>query len=378
MQGTRNATDSVVAQHDPQQNHNQNQNQKASAAPAADISAAALAESLRPVMRDGRLTGAAKLLYWWLWLTLCGRPGYLAVTGHSLVAFFNDPVKPTSDSTGWKWVEKLKTVGLVDVVDRDRRSGVGKLYVYHPRPEFRTLRPKSDDRQMELPFTQPEDGEAAYRQAAEADSVGPPSGGQPAAGPAQRRGPSLTTGERQAESAEMAGGGAAAGRAQRRALHCTNEKETSKLPMSQRKLSNEFNEREPGEPVAIGSFLGDVIEDSLAKSFAAMADPKRQKAMLTERVLMTVRDKSMGHHLARKAAELVVYQNVPIDQFDTMLVHVEAMRAAGSLRSPGAFFNTLVTDLALRHGIDWQTMGTKAEITQREAKSPAKDGSDVD
>jgi hypothetical protein len=98
-------------------------------------------------------------------------------------------------------------------------------------------------------------------------------------------------------------------------------------------------------PVAVGSPLETLV--------ARFADPREQKRRLVSRITGVVSDPLMNAAIPRIAADLVIFEGVPIADLEHILVDVEAMRGAGSLRIPGAFFLQKAREMAGRHGKTW-------------------------
>lgn len=140
----------------------------------------------------------------------------------------------------------------------------------------------------------------------------------------------------------------------------TKENQSSILPKSQRTTwfngSNESNEG-PGEvcaAVAVAEALG---------NFQDATTPLVQKRKLEQRIRDVVADPKCARYVAGRAADLVVFHGVALHDLDRILADVAAMRAGGSLKSPGAFFHAKARALAGRHGIDWDTMRKIQEPT---------------
>ena len=85
--------------------------------------------------------------------------------------------------------------------------------------------------------------------------------------------------------------------------------------------------------------LGVLVEGKLSTLHRPLsADPKEQKRRLVARIEAVVGDRKMNAAIPRIAADLVVFHAVPLADLEHILVDVECLREAGTLRSAGAFF----------------------------------------
>ncbi|MBE3131538.1 MAG: hypothetical protein IMZ54_12600 [Acidobacteria bacterium] len=101
-------------------------------------------------------------------------------------------------------------------------------------------------------------------------------------------------------------------------------------------------------------------EDRLAAPFeAALAivapSYEQQKSRMIAEIRHLVPELFHGTSgwLAGYAADLVLRSAVPVQELDHVLCDVAAMRAAGSLKNPGAFFNAKIHTLAAAYGVPW-------------------------
>jgi hypothetical protein len=96
------------------------------------------------------------------------------------------------------------------------------------------------------------------------------------------------------------------------------------------------------------------VPEALSSLLDRFADPKEQKRRLVARIQAVVADPLMNAAIPRIAADLVIFHAVPMADLEHILVDVEAMREAGSLRkSAGAFFLFQARQMAGRHGKPW-------------------------
>ena len=108
-------------------------------------------DQLAPLLGNRSIGPADKWAFAWLWRAAGNRPGTVVVTASALGAFFG-----ASGRAAWKWVESLKKAGLVEEVDRDRRRGSVRLYVYDPAEDIAHRVGRSDP-QGDLPGFADED-----------------------------------------------------------------------------------------------------------------------------------------------------------------------------------------------------------------------------
>ena len=110
-------------------------------------------------------------------------------------------------------------------------------------------------------------------------------------------------------------------------------------------------------PVAVAATLESLV--------ARFGDPKEQKSRLVARIQAVICDPMMNPSIARAAADLVVFHAMPPSDLEHILVDVEAMREAGNLRKPGAFFLAKVRELATR----WESLAQRSGQGSREENS---------
>jgi len=108
----------------------------------------------------------------------------------------------------------------------------------------------------------------------------------------------------------------------------------------------------PGPAAAVGAALATLID--------RFADPKEQKRRLVARIQAVVGDAKMNPVIPRIAADLVVFHAVPMADLEHILVDVESLREARTLRKPGAFFLDKARKLAAQHGKPWPESKTSA------------------
>ena len=108
-------------------------------------------DQLAPLLGNRSIGPADKWAFAWLWRAAGNRPGTVVVTASALGAFFG-----ASGRAALKWVESLKKAGLVEEVDRDRRRGSVRLYVYDPAEDIAHRVARSDP-QGDLPGFADED-----------------------------------------------------------------------------------------------------------------------------------------------------------------------------------------------------------------------------
>jgi hypothetical protein len=111
----------------------------------------------------------------------------------------------------------------------------------------------------------------------------------------------------------------------------------------------EADARQPPLPAAIAADLAQAAE---ARDEAARPTDRER---VCERIRQVVRDKAMHPSIVGRAADLVIHHGVPFEELRAILADVEAMRAAGSLRSAGRFFHAKIKALAARFGAPWST-----------------------
>jgi len=99
------------------------------------------------------------------------------------------------------------------------------------------------------------------------------------------------------------------------------------------------------EPVGVPTIL--------AEAMAAFADPAEQKRRLVARIQAVVADPLLNVSIVRAAADLVVFHDVPPGDIEKILVDIEAMRQANSLRRAGAFFLFKMRKLTGQLGKPW-------------------------
>lgn len=119
----------------------------------------------------------------------------------------------------------------------------------------------------------------------------------------------------------------------------------------------------PPEPVTVQPPSGagvptmaavcDTITSALTSVIDEACDPQSQKRRLMARIQSVVSDPSMKPYVAGAAADLVVFHDLPLAEIDLILGDIEALRAAGSLVSSGAFFNFKASKLARQRGKPW-------------------------
>ncbi len=125
-------------------------------------------------------------------------------------------------------------------------------------------------------------------------------------------------------------------------------------------------------PVPIGLALLDVPEE-FGRRLDEAADPRAQKAALLQRIKQTCWATDPKHRVADwcagAAADLVLKHGVPAEELDAILVDVEAMRAAGTLKVAAAFFHSKVRTLAAQYGKPWPGK-TKTAIKTNQGQQP--------
>jgi hypothetical protein len=142
------------------------------------------------------------------------------------------------------------------------------------------------------------------------------------------------------------------------APHCTNEEQEHNLPMYHNQTTNGVGTRSGSStgPAAVsGAVVGTVagVAACVAAAVQAFGDPAEQKTRLVRRIQQVVDDPQMNPYVARAAADLVVFHEVPLADLEKILADVTAMREAGSLLVAGAFFHSKARTLAGRHGKPW-------------------------
>ena len=108
------------------------------------------------------------------------------------------------------------------------------------------------------------------------------------------------------------------------------------------------------------------LASPLETRIARFADPREQKRRLVARIQGVVGDPLINAAIPRIAADLVVFEGVPLADLEHILVDLEAMREAGSLRIPGAFFLQKAREMAGRHGKPWPDPKESAATTEGE------------
>jgi len=297
-------------------------------------------DALRYVMRDQTIGAASKLAYRELYARAqeAGGPE-IVITAANLAAACG----ARDGRSARSWLAELGKHGLVDVVDRDRRRGTILIYIYKPNPGQPMGRP---DPQKRLPFGElPRPAEAAeilarkfprkdFRQTEIVAQGFPP--------------------DKPLPPNDLGRGAEISAQGFPRALIDTKETKETLLPKSQG--ITRFNESNGARATAdraapIGTAVAAALDD-----FCHASRPSDQKRKLEDAIRSVVCDPNMAGYVSGKAADLVVFHAVPEKDLDQVLVDLEAMRAAGTLRSPGAFFHAQIRRVAGRRGIDWETM----------------------
>jgi len=99
--------------------------------------------------------------------------------------------------------------------------------------------------------------------------------------------------------------------------------------------------------------IGEAVAATIAAAVDRVSDPVGQKRRLAARIRGVLRDARCGAWVVGAAADLVVFHGVPVADLEHVLADIEAMRAAGTLRSAGALFHHKAAQLARRRGAPW-------------------------
>ena len=346
-----------------------------------------------PVLKDQRIDARAKLVYVFLWSRTCGQPARIDLYESEIAMGIG------ADRRGvQRWLEHLAAADLIHVRRRQRlgRKPMYVIDVYSPNPG-EAAESAARDNQLPLPFGDPDQRpeqcqvqrtQHAQRQVQRAHR-------EPRHPPAEQAALDATSNvasnvtsnvatdvasnvARPPDAPQVVGpqaDGPRLARAPTRTRFGTIEQENkSNLPKYQRtnrsidtKESIDTNETIENQRARVKDppTIGEATAEALALAAGQYLDATtadQQKQRLERHILAVVQqaerriaDLEPGQRIKRwlagKAADLVIFHQVPLADLDRILADVGAMSAAGSLRRPAAFFHAKVQDLDLRHGV---------------------------
>jgi len=239
------------------------------------------------------------------------------------------------------WLQAMEDAELIEIRHRDRRRGKYWISVFRPCPGKREPKP---DPQARLNLVESPAGEPTPRQ--------PAIDNQPSGGREQPLGPRNEAGR----------AGVSAQKPPR--PFGTKELINSILPNYHSYQST----KEGVGTLALGlgagvsaqesprDFFNEITAGELCRGVVAGAvaasSPIEQRRRLMAKIQAVVRE-PLTEWVLVTAANLVAIHNVPVRELDVILGDVEAMRAAGNLRSAAAFFHKKARDLAVKFGVKW-------------------------
>jgi len=248
---------------------------------------------LRMLLADRQLGAASKLAYLQLWELAGSQPGEIVITADWLGATCG-----RSPRAARLWLRELERHDLIKIGERNERRGTFCVAVFNPCPGNREATP---DPQMRLPFGPSEVSEPKPPRPLYKDK----------------------------ESKED--------------LLCQSTKESKEFKEAKNSKDPRYSKGAPAD-----------VFETAAASLLQATEPAEQKARLKRRIQRACGERHpVAEWVAGAAANLVIYEGVPIEDLDRILADLDAMRCAGSLRSAGSFFHAQARRLAARAGKPW-------------------------
>ncbi len=367
-------------------------------------------KALAHVTADGPLPSTAKLVYWYLW-TLAGRePGEIMLGAAVLGAAVG-----RSPRTVAKSLRDLAERRLIEIRKPRHRSEF-RVWVFGPAPA-RDKTEATPDPQRRIAFEEsdhpdgPGNGVYGAEDGAEPCAVNPeldpngvygavngaePGAVNPGNHPQEPRNgvygaePCAVNDGNHPEGAESGPRFCDSARAACRepaATHLLSARgrlpipnyQEQFLPTSQLPIPNTSSSADPARAecaVKPGCTTGNSSPPSasgatgLAPAIAEAIERAGEPSAVERQILAVVPELAQaavvgqrrldGMHALRDAVRLVVEHGVPPRDLGTILNHVRAMRAAGTLRNPGGFFRTKIDELAGRYGIELRRPPSRA------------------
>lgn len=308
---------------------------------------------LKVLFADRKLGAASKLAFLVLWEYAGRQPGEIVITADWLGSACGRTPKAAR-----LWLAELEKHDLIKILERNERRGTLRLAIYNPCPGNREATP---DCQARLPFEPPEVAgeEAPQPRGSEVLERGPP---RPPEKAAELGASPMEFSKSREKHAEFV---ATPPKPPRDAPSLVPKKkedlsyQSTKVPKQEPK-----NPTYPTYPKDSRSLEDAAAEAGVttiaallpAAGAPALEEPSDDKERLKARILRACRSTAaapLAEWVAGAAANLVVYHGVAYEDLAGILADVEAMRRAGSLRDPAAFFHSKCRRLAARLGAPW-------------------------
>jgi len=327
-------------------------------------------DPLGALFADQRIGPAAKLAFVVLWQYSGAAPGWICITAAWLGQRLG-----ASPRAAWDWLSALQRNDLVRVGERTRRGSI-EIFVWQPTPGNREAIPDSQQRLSwghpseaagveedpvdEWPTPPPaavESGEALGGLRAQTPECANPRGGFRAQTPEQK---SANSSGKPAHA-----GGASGVCARKPPSPSMNSKKRRSISSQSPNVTKEFNggsgvsaavperterpETAETAPRATPLSIGPIV-DAAAAALMRPIDKAGAKERLMRRLESAV-GMPVAEWVLGMAANLVVYQDVPMRDLEHVLVDMEAKRPR--LTSAAAWFHAQARKLAERYGKPW-------------------------